>query len=158
MITRKWKRKLAHVVGLIGTASFILPVNIYPLFPSFAFFEIFLRIFQFASGASLAAIHFSGNLEALPVNHEMSSVFIEASSGIAFLCLFASYALQTSNASLAHMLLVTLSTVTLVAQPKSYLALNLLSSSPIHTVGLLAYSAYLVHWPLFVLYDTLLLD
>lgn len=164
-----------YVLFLIATASFHHAGIHQNSHPSYIFFELPPRIYQFTIGAMTALVsmqlkkqelneisntdHFSHRDSKVKRNtgSNRSSV---ASSGffyginmfsvLCFLTLLLSFYWLPLEAP-PHMILPTsLSTAILIALPERTLISRMLSLKPIRLIGKISYSTYLIHWPLYV--------
>jgi peptidoglycan/LPS O-acetylase OafA/YrhL len=122
----------------------------------YAFFSLPSRIFEFCCGAVLAssppgAPGAPGALAASPfLSNAVGAV------GTAIIC--ASFSVVTSSQPGLVSLLPVLGSMMVIATPSDAIANQLFTLPPVEYIGRVSYSAYLVHWPLYVFYTTLFGD
>lgn len=98
------------------------------------------------------------NVPTSPVMHNTNrmnsstkiTVLSQFLSSLAFISLFILYMTIPRRSPPLRMIPVTICTIILIAIPDSFVATHILSSQPMQFVGRLSYSAYLVHWPIYV--------
>ena len=86
----------------------------------------------------------------MSTNKRLLPLAKELLSWCAFLTLLGSYFFLPRSASMYLMLPTTISTCTILALGDTFFATHVLSLSFMRSLGHLSYSAYLVHWPIFV--------
>lgn len=133
-------------------------------YPSFAFFHLPSRIFQFSIGALLAAFQRNsleenedgavktvenGGSEDFSEQKSCSSLSLLATFFAVFVIIF-TYVVLPENSPPLAMLPVNSATLILLALPDSPVCKYVLSSTISIFLGRLSYSAYLIHWPLYV--------
>lgn len=155
LVMQRMKLTLAilTILSIVGAAYFA------KFAPSFSFFHLPSRIFQFSLGAGLAAWQ-RGDM-----TDNDSSIIHEASlaenpkrlstrwcieSSIAASILFLSFVFVPEGSPSLAILPLNLSTVLLLANPDAPVCKHILASKHFVWLGRLSYSAYLVHWPLYV--------
>lgn len=143
------RNKLLKVVVSMGITSFILAVSLYGTFPAFVFFELPPRLFQFFTGVLLAVVGHPADRTTGATTRFKSAVH-EIIAVSSMITLFVAYCTFTKGASPAHMSLVSIATVAIIYCHETLLSKWVLSNKFVRTLGHHAYSAYLVHWPLYV--------
>lgn len=126
--------------------------------PSFAFFHLPSRIFQFSIGAGLAVYQKENETEDTddaeepPVSVELQKVWSMWFLGTTFaaLVLVTSFIFIPEGSPSFAVLPVNVATTLLLAYPNAPVCTRILSSTLFIFLGSLSYSAYLVHWPLYV--------
>lgn len=142
---------LLSITVVISILSFTVSCFLETRHASFVFYEIPCRSFQFAIGAST---YFIQNSMQLSKSGEMGlmkrfsretilSCLSLVSTGIAMNVFFDKY---TSVRSL----LISVSSSVMIVQRNSIFANWCLSSTVLIAIGKVSYSAYLIHWPLYV--------
>lgn len=127
---------------------------------SFAFFHLPSRIFQFSLGAGLAVWQ-RGDMNDNESSYIHTAVIAESPkrlpaacnvwSSIAASILLLSFTFIPEGSPSLAVLPLNLSTVLLIANPEAPICKHVLASKQFVWLGRLSYSAYLVHWPLYVL-------
>lgn len=156
--------------GVLTFASFLLTVTIAHFLPSFTFFMLPTRFFQFASGSLYAIMHWPGSMQmictglsssmkSLPYSSSFASVMLPPSLGkvvrqilpvLSFSVIVSSYIDLSSKASPMQVAPVTLATISLIASQNTLFAKHVLSNIFPVWIGRISYPAYLVHWPIHV--------
>lgn len=128
------------IIALLAILSLLAAAVLASALPSFVFYQLPPRIFQFAAGALLSTLPFD-----IPASRAADSVATAALSAIVL-----SFTLLPRGAGPLAMIPTTLGTCALIALPRTAIARHILADPVMRLMGRLSYSAYLVHWPLFV--------
>lgn len=173
LVHRISPKRSVHVAFLtvFGLTSFVTGLFLSKPVPSLVFFELPARIYQFAAGALLAlttdlttavlppallpptmyrsyrdAMLSSFRLKPALLRH----IIAELVSFGAFCGLILAYIITPREATSLQMLPTTMCTCALIALPRTIVGEQVLSLPLLRRIGHLSYSAYLVHWPLYV--------
>lgn len=160
---------LSSVLLLLTLSSFALAVTLSHHFASFTFFLLPTRVFQFAIGALYAVAHWKhdlhSNVTRFPTKRDRSETSISSlkflSTSRGWVVAEAVSILSVSTIIMAYVLLppgappmlvapVSLATLGLIVFPETLVAARVLAHPTVALVGRLSYSAYLVHWPIYV--------
>lgn len=143
----------------LATASLLAAAYFSVYAPSFAFFHLPARMFQFLIGATLAVMQRergepsdpqAGSSEKGREGEALEPYFYSFVGLLSMIVLFASFVLLPESAPALMMLPVNLATAVLLALPDVPVSKFVLASTGPVVVGRLSYSAYLVHWPIYV--------
>jgi peptidoglycan/LPS O-acetylase OafA/YrhL len=133
---------VGRVVATLTALSFIFCVYVERIYPKFAFYFLPSRVFQFGIGG-LAHFYEKRIQNVCFPRHNFVSVVAICVTALSFACLGA-------DSPVSHGLPATFAFGALISTPQSFISRKILSSRPFVWIGLLTYSAYLVHWPLVV--------
>lgn len=135
-------------VALVSLASFALSMVLHPNYPSFVFFMIPCRVYEFGIGAICALSEPVWSTPVEPSKARRVADNLVSTWSVGVIC--ASYILMPQNNSALYALPVVLATVAIIATPGSALCKWMLSNTVARFLGNLTYSAYLTHWVVFV--------
>lgn len=165
-----WKaatlRTFYAVLATLIFSSFVIGASSSVFYPSFAFFLLPTRLFQFGLGALLAVSCTSHVFKADASYDEKadslraamgalqctigSRKLAEAASLGALVTIIATYVFLPEGAPPHLMVPTALATTALIALPDTTVSKRLLSNAALRCVGRYSYAAYLVHWPVYV--------
>ncbi|MEM7005865.1 MAG: acyltransferase family protein [Pseudomonadota bacterium] len=140
-------RLTRHAILIAGASSLFAAEYFFDLIPSAVFYLFSFRVFEFAIGAFLACI-------AVP---RVSKVFGGLVGILSLAVIIVSFILiedTTPNPGLAS-LPVCLATAGIIAFQPAWMNAAGVHTRVLTRIGLVSYSAYLVHWPLVVYYKIL---
>jgi hypothetical protein len=130
------------MLAVVSSASFIsacVSSN-----AQYAFFALPNRIFEFCSGAML--------LSYTPVKLQLPAAAMNPVSAIGTMIVLASFfAVESSQPGLVSLIPI-VGSLLVIGTPSDTAWNSLLLLAPVEYLGRISYSAYLVHWPLYVFY------
>lgn len=141
------KQHIAKVIYLLTLLFFVLALFFSVKEPTKTYYQLLSRIFEFLIGSCIV---FSSH------RFSFNKYFLELINIIAFLCLFYIATHEQVNAGFPnwYALILCFATGILIASGGLHpqpLFSRLLSVKPLVFIGLLSYSLYVWHWPVFVL-------
>ena len=139
-----FSRKHGLVLGFLAGISVVLSFILDKLHPSFSFFQLPTRLFQFAAGA-LVAVYFPSGMLSMQRRYLCDTIVFNSLAAL-FFCY--KYVPTPVPPFVSPWVAVLAST--LVAVRHGFISSVILSHPLVGTIGKLSYSAYLVHWPLYV--------
>lgn len=137
------KTALRRIMSFASLFSFLLSFMVEKEAPEMSFFLLPARLFQFGVGG--LTFLYNDALQTCLSNQYHD--FIAAFGALAIL---GSYYTLPTQSPVYYSMPAVLGTAALIACPGAWISANVLSSRPLRHVGQMAYSAYLVHWPLWV--------
>jgi peptidoglycan/LPS O-acetylase OafA/YrhL len=126
---------------ILSAVSFISCTVLERVNPSFAFYGLPCRVFEFGFGA--LATFAERKVDVLSPQHINIAAFLGTGA------IFGSYFLLDSTSRVSHSILAVLGTVAVILAPNSCLKI-MYNNSIFRYAGKISYSAYLWHWPLYV--------
>lgn len=172
--------KAVYVLLAMAIASFCHAEMQHRSHPSYAFFELPPRVYQFAIGAITALVSLkvrkketkvkpkgellsfcypktnfqspSGNVLSSPKERISNPIFTTSNftTTFSFIILILSFSRLPLGAPPRLVLPTNISTAIIISSPGHTIVSQLLSLQPIRFLGKISYSTYLVHWPLYV--------
>lgn len=141
-IAFSWKPKIA--IGIVAVLSLVAAEIIYDMSSSATFYLFPFRIFEFAIGAMVCGLSVDAR------SNSVKNIFLLASSlGIALTLFLATE--ETRNPGILT-LPICIGTATIIALNHPWMNKRNVITAILLRIGLVSYSAYLVHWPLVVFY------
>lgn len=151
-------KALSAIIGILSLSSIIFSAIQHYHNPSYTFYLLPSRIFQFGAGAllSLYQAHRASSSQtdtaALPVSeNDDSDDLNDLLSFAAFFILAVSFVFMPSNPQPFLLIPLLAATLFLIASPDVVINARVLASPPIVAIGRVSYSLYLVHWPVIIL-------
>lgn len=146
-----FRRRWQYDVSVLFMLSISLALNFALEFKhgNFVFYWLPSRFYEFLIGAMLS-FHFES------LNQKFSSVFLSNFlSAIGLILFYLSVINCRWSRTPVPNFISCISTTLLILSPDSFFSRNVLCSKLLIFIGKLSYAAYLIHWPLWVLYGTL---
>lgn len=137
------KTMLRRILLSVSIFSFLIAVMMQQEAPEISFFLLPARLFQFGVGG-LTFLYQDALQTTLQKRHHN----LIATIGV--LAIFVSYYTLPAQSPVYYSMPAVLGTAAVIASPEAWMSANVLSSLPFRYVGQMAYTAYLVHWPLWV--------
>lgn len=139
-------KNISQVIYLLTVLFFVLALCLSVKEPTKTYFQLSSRIFEFLMGSCIV---FSANRFAF------NKIFLDLLNAVALLCLFYIATHNQVNAGFpnGYAFVLCLATATLIASgslAQKPIIIRLLSIKPLVFIGLLSYSLYVWHWPVFV--------
>ena len=139
---------LPFSVAFVAVASIILNLYIQQPYPAATFFLLPPRIYEFGIGAITALLEPTWqNLNQSPI---LLRAVVKITSLAALPIISASFFVFSANPTALQVCPIILATALQIATPNSFTNHYVLSAIPMRKIGHVTYSAYLVHWPLYV--------
>lgn len=138
-----------RVTAFVSVISLLLNIALHREHPSFVFFMLPTRVYEFGIGALCA--QFEPMLESFcKLCRSRSHYVVEAVSLASFVTVFLSFFMMPTANSAVHMFPVLIATCFLILLRHTFIASTVLSNRMFTALGKLSYSAYLLHWVIFV--------
>jgi peptidoglycan/LPS O-acetylase OafA/YrhL len=139
------KSLLYPSIALVSLFSFSINIYLLQHFPSTAFYALPARVFEFGVGAYCVSLYPTGGLRHLRLFRELMAV-------CGLLGVVGSFFFLSSGAAFPgiNALPAILGTAALILGVDTCTATAFLASKPMKIMGRYSYTAYLVHWPLWV--------
>lgn len=120
--------------------------------PSFAFYALPTRLFGFALGGLLYTFEETSSESCAG---RAVQRFPDAVSTLGFGSVLISFVALRNGADIAYGIPASIGFMALITTPQSWVARNILCAPLMQLMGVLSYSAYLVHWPIYVYFHLL---
>lgn len=147
-VVYKWRPVLTAFVAIVSLLSFAFATILHPNYPSFVFFMLPCRVYEFGIGAicALSEHIWSPTEEPSVMRKAVDNLISTWSLGV--IC--TSYIIMPQNNFPLYALMVVFATVAIIATPGSLCCKWVLANSVARFLGNLTYAAYLMHWIVFV--------
>ena len=139
---------LPFSIAFVALASIILNLYLQQPYPEATFFLLPPRIYEFGIGAITALLE--PKWQDLTHSQTLLRAIVKITSLAALPIICASFFVFSANPTVLQVCPIILATALQIATPNSSTNQYVLSATPMRKIGHLTYSAYLVHWPLYV--------